>query len=52
MTKDPYDITNDVNSNQPYTMINRVIDTIFNFLTAIGAVAFAGICGYFYARFL
>ena len=49
---DDFDITNDVNYNQPYTMINRVIDTIFNFLTAIGAVAFAGVLGYLWARYV
>jgi hypothetical protein len=38
--------------NEPYTTVSRIVDAVFNFLTAIGAVAFAGICGYFYARFL
>ena len=42
----------DQDYNEPYTTIQRVIDAIGNFLVAIGAVAFAGICGYFYARFL
>jgi hypothetical protein len=38
--------------NEPYSTIQRIADVIFNFLTAIGAVAFAGIVGYFWARFL
>ena len=38
--------------NEPYTTIQRVIDAIVNFLVAIGAVAFAGICGYFWVRFV
>ena len=38
--------------NAPYGTIERIIDAIVNFLVAIGAVAFAGICGYFWARFL
>lgn len=42
----------DQDYNEPYSTIERVVDTIVNFLVTIGAVAFAGICGYFYARFL
>jgi hypothetical protein len=47
-----YDITNDLNGNEPYTTVQRVIDVIFNFLTAVGVIAAAGIAGYFYARFV
>ena len=47
-----YDITNDLDRNEPYTTMQRITDVIFNFLTAIGVVAFAGIVGYFWARFL
>jgi hypothetical protein len=42
----------DQDYNEPYSTISRIVDAIFNLLTAIGAVAFAGICGYFYARYL
>ena len=42
----------DQDYNEPYSTISKITDAIFNFLTAIGAVAFAGICGYFWARFL
>ena len=38
--------------NPPYNMISRIVDVIFNFLTAVGVIAFAGICGYLYAKFL
>ena len=38
--------------NEHYSSIDRIVDAIVNFLVAIGAVAFAGICGYFWARFL
>ena len=41
-----------IEHNEPYSTISHIVDAIFNFLTAIGAVALAGICGYFYARFL
>ena len=47
-----YDITNDVNYNQPYTFMSRVVDAIFNFLAAIGFIAFAAGCGYLYSRFV
>lgn len=49
-----YDITNDVayDTLQPYTFIARIVDIVFNFLTAVGVIAFAGIAGYFYARYL
>lgn len=39
-------------NNEPYVSIDKCIDTVFNFLAAIGAIAFAGIAGYFYARYL
>lgn len=52
MTNDDFDITNDINYNQPYGFIQRVIDAIFNFLTAVGVIAFAGIVGYLWARYI
>ena len=42
----------DQDYNEPYSTMQRIIDAIVNFLVAIGAVAFAGIVGYFWARFL
>ena len=45
-----YDITNDLNDNQPYTLLSRIVDIIWNFFTAVGVIAAAGIAGYFYAR--
>lgn len=47
-----YDITNDVAHNQPYTFMQRVLDTILNFLMAVGFIAFAGIVGYLYSRYM
>ena len=47
-----YDITNDLNSNPPYSWIGRLVDIVFNFLTAVGVITFAGIVGYLYARFV
>jgi hypothetical protein len=38
--------------NEPYSTMSRIIDAVFNFLTAVGVIAFAGVVGYFYARFL
>ena len=53
MTKDPYDITNDVyGTNEPYSIMSRIVDAIFNFLVSVGVVAFAGLLGYLYARYL
>lgn len=47
-----YDITNDLSNNEPYTTLQRVVDIVFNFLTAVGVITFAGIVGYLYARYL
>ena len=41
-----------LNDNQPYTTLQRVVDIVFNFLTAVGVITFAGIVGYLYARFV
>ena len=42
----------DQDYNEPYSTIQRIADAIFSFLTAVGAIAFAGICGYLWARFV
>ena len=49
-----YDITDslNINENPPYSTISRIVDIIFNFLTAVGVIAFAGVCGYLWARFV
>lgn len=52
MTDHDYNITNDVNYNQPCTLLNRVVAAVFNFLTAVGFIVFAGICGYLYSKYL
>jgi hypothetical protein len=38
--------------NQPYTLLQKVVDVVFNFLTAVGVIAAAGIAGYVYVRYL
>lgn len=47
---DEYDTTNDL--NRPYSVVSRVVDAVFNFLTALGVIAFAGIAGYLWATYL
>jgi hypothetical protein len=46
-----FDITNDLNVNQPYSTVQRIVDIIFNFLTAVGVIAFAGFAGYMWTRY-
>ena len=38
--------------NEPYSLMSRIVDIVFNFFTAVGVIAFAGICGYLWARYL
>ena len=53
MTDDEYNITNELcDCNQPYSMLSRIMDIVFNFLTADGVIAAAGIAGYIWARYI
>lgn len=47
-----YDVTNHITHTEPYTWFNRLIDIVWNFLTAVGFIAFAAGCGYLYSRFV
>ena len=38
--------------NEPYTTLQRVADAVFNFLVALGVIAFSGISGYLWAMYL
>ncbi len=38
------------NEAPSYSFAMRVVDVVFNFLTAVGVIAAAGVAGYFYAR--
>ena len=40
----------DQDYNEPYSTIQRIVDVVFNFLTALGVIAFAGAAGYLWAR--
>jgi hypothetical protein len=39
-------------NNEPYTVLHRIVDAVFNFLTAVGVIAFAGIAGYLWSKYL
>ena len=42
----------DQDYNEPYGFLSRLIDAIFNFLVALGVIAFAGIVGYLWAMYI
>ncbi len=40
----------DQDYNEPYTMLDRLINIILNILTAVVLLAFAGACGYLWVK--
>ena len=36
----------------PQSRLSRTVDIVWNFLTAVGFIAFVAGCGYLYARFV
>lgn len=34
--------------NQPYSFLSRVMDAVWNFLTALGLIAACGVLGYWW----